>query len=198
MLMGEGKQKCEGLEFLEENSAALHARGLEFGKFFGSDQERGKSSLFWDTHTDRRLCKACESYTEVHRTLSSLAWKHWGGVDGVDVGASGWGGVASLCQRLRMTDRPPTSRPQIPQSRAQSPCPARAGCCGNPHPVVPRWARNLASSSDLSGPGLCTPLCSWRRGLLLWERTERWVSLCLIVHVGGWERESAPNCTGSM
>lgn len=46
MLMGEGEQKCEGLEFLEENSAALHARGLEFGKFFRSDQERGKRSLF--------------------------------------------------------------------------------------------------------------------------------------------------------
>lgn len=187
MLMYEGKRKCEVFrgEFSSTSS-------LEFGMFFGQiEREREKSLSLRDTHTDRRLCKACASYTEVHRTLSSLAWKHWGGVDGVDVGASGWGGVASLCQRWRMTDRPATSRPQIPQSRAPSPCPARAGCCGNRRPVAPRWAWNLASSSDPSGRGPCTPLCSWRTGLLLRDPTEKEVSLSLIVCVGGWAWEPA-------
>lgn len=90
-----------------------------------------------------------------------------------------------------MTDRPPASRPQIPQSQARSPCPARAGCCGNRRPVAPRWAWNLASSSDLSGRGPCTPLCSWRTGLLLRDGTEKEVSLSLIVCVGGRAREPA-------
>lgn len=187
MWMYEGKRKWEVIrgEFSSTSS-------LEFGMlFFWSDWEREKALSFRDTHTGRRLCKACASYTEVHRTLSSLAWKHWGGVDGVDVGASGWGGVASLCQRWRMTDRPPRSRPQIPQSLARSPCPAHEGCFGNRRPVALRLAWNLASSSDLSGRGPCTLLCSWRTGLLLRDRTEKEVSLSLIVCVGGWAWEPA-------
>lgn len=51
MLMGEGKQKCEGLEFLEENSAALHARGLEFGKFFLGQIKREERALSFEILT---------------------------------------------------------------------------------------------------------------------------------------------------
>lgn len=46
MLMSEGKQKCEGLEFLEDNSAALHARGLEFGTFLGQIKREERALSF--------------------------------------------------------------------------------------------------------------------------------------------------------
>jgi len=139
-----------------------------------------------DTHRERWVCTAGSPY----HTLSSLAcWSCTAAAAAADGGDGEGCGVTVTfdhpCQRWRMTYRRTRRRSRrsrsvgrrarrrtVPQCRAGwRPCRGRGGCCGSPAPAARRTARRTASSSGPSGPGPCTPRCSWRTGRRLRERT---------------------------
>lgn len=153
----------------------------------GPDQShRVPGNFHTDTHRERWVCTVGSPY----HTLSSLAC--WSCIAAVADGGDGEGcGVTVTsdcpCQRWRMTYRWTRRwtrswwvgrtgwRRRVPLCRAVwRPCRGRASCCGSPAPDAPRTARRKASSSGRSGPGPCTPLCSWRTGQhLQWEYRSR-------------------------
>lgn len=165
----------------------------------GPDQSRRVPGNFHtDTHRERWVCTVGSPY----HTLSSLAC--WSCTAAVADGGDGEGcGVTVTsdrpCQRWRMTYRWTRRwtrswwvarrgwRRRVPQCRATwRPCQGRAGCCGSPAPGARRTARRTASSSGRSGPGLCTPPCSWRTGQRL-RRGYRWRGRKVETRRGGWD-----------